>query len=113
MLVDAGVAELKQYFSEGGPILFGTDVGFQSKYDTSQEFEFMGRAMGWRDVLASLTTNPSGYFKDATKGRVEQGMQADVVVLDADPASDVHHFSQVAYTIREGKIIYSASDTAQ
>ena len=113
MLVDAGVAELKQYFSEGGTILFGTDVGFQSKYDTSEEFEFMGRAMGWRDILASLTTNPSGYFKDAMKGRVEQGMQADVVVLDADPAGDVHRFSQVAYTIREGKIIYSASGRAQ
>ncbi|WP_158793271.1 amidohydrolase family protein [Granulicella sp. L60] len=113
MLVDAGVAELKQYFSEGGPILFGTDVGFQSKYDTSQEYELMGRAMGWRDILASLTTNPSGYFKDATKGRVEQGMQADVVVLDADPAGDVHRFSQVAYTIRGGKIIYSASGRVQ
>jgi imidazolonepropionase-like amidohydrolase len=41
-LVQAGVTELKQYFSEGGTILFGTDVGFQSKYDTTQEFEFMG-----------------------------------------------------------------------
>lgn len=30
-LVQAGVNELKQYFSEGGTILFGTDVGFQSK----------------------------------------------------------------------------------
>jgi hypothetical protein len=30
-------------------------------------------------------------------------------VLDADPASDVRNLSKVAYTIREGKIIYSAS----
>src|SRR4029077_8015716 len=41
-LVQAGVSELKQYFSEGGTILFGTDVGFQAKYDTTLEFEFMG-----------------------------------------------------------------------
>jgi imidazolonepropionase-like amidohydrolase len=106
-LVDAGVSELKSYFAEGGPILFGTDVGFQSVYDTSKEYAFMGRAMGWRDILASLTTNPSQFFKQAAKGRVEKGMQADLVVLDADPASDVQNFARVAYTIRAGKIIYS------
>jgi len=60
---------LRTYFSEGGTILFGTDVGFQSKYDTSEEYEFMGRAMGWRDILASLTTNPSTFFKEAHKGK--------------------------------------------
>jgi imidazolonepropionase-like amidohydrolase len=105
-LVQAGADELKAYFSQGGTILFGTDVGFTSKYDTAQEFEFMGRAMGWRDILASLTTNPSLYFKAATKGRIEKGMDADLVVLDADPAIDVRNLAKVAYTIKGGKIIY-------
>jgi imidazolonepropionase-like amidohydrolase len=106
-LVQAGVNELKAYFSEGGTILFGTDVGFTSKYDTTQEFEFMGRAMGWKDILASLTTNPSEYFKAPTKGRVEKGMDADLVVLDGDPAADVKNLARVAYTVRAGKVIYS------
>ena len=53
-LMESGVSELKAYFDEGGTILFGTDVGFQSKFDTTEEFEFMGRAMPWRDVLASI-----------------------------------------------------------
>jgi imidazolonepropionase-like amidohydrolase len=105
-LVQAGVDELKTYFSQGGTILFGTDVGFQSKYDTSQELEFMGQAMPWRDILASLTTNPAVFFKATTKGRVEKGMDADLVILDADPASDVRNFAKVACTIREGRIIY-------
>ena len=105
-LVQAGVDELKTYFSQGGTILFGTDVGFTDKYDTSQEFEFMGRVMGWRDILASLTTNPSTFFKAPTKGRVEKGMDADLVVLDADPASDVRNMAKVACTVRGGKIIY-------
>lgn len=105
-LVRAGVDELKSYFSAGGTILFGTDVGFTSKYDTTQEFDFMGRAMGWRDVLASLTTAPAALFKASTKGRVEQGMDADLVVLDADPATDVRNFARVAYTLRKGQVIY-------
>ncbi len=109
-LVQAGVRELKQYLSEGGTILFGTDVGFHFKYDTSQEFEFMGQAMSWREILASLTTNPSEFFKATNKGRIEKGMDADLVVLDGDPATDVRNFSKVAYTIRGGKIIYSSSE---
>jgi imidazolonepropionase-like amidohydrolase len=107
-LVSNGVGQLKSYFSEGGTILFGTDVGFQSHYDTAQEFTYMGRAMGWRDLLASLTSNPSTCFKQPAKGRVEKGMTADLVVLDADPASDVRNLSKVAYTIRAGQIIYSS-----
>ena len=106
-LVQSGVDELKAYFSQGGTILFGTDVGFISKYDTTQEFEFMGRAMEWRDILASLTTNPSNFFHADMNGRVEKGMDADLVVLDADPSADVRNFAKVAYTIRRGRIIYS------
>ena len=105
-LVQAGVNEVKQFFSQGGTILFGTDVGFTSEYDTTPEYEFMGRAMPWTDVLASLTTNPSAYFKSPGKGKVEKGMDADLVVLDADPADDVRNLAKVAFTIRGGKIIY-------
>ena len=105
-LVQSGASELKSFFSEGGTVLFGTDVGFIKKYDTTQEFEFMGRAMDWRGILASLTTNPADYFKATTKGRVEKGMDADLVVLDADPAQDVRNFAKVAYTIRNGRVIY-------
>lgn len=102
----ATITQTKAFLSEGGTILFGTDVGFITKYDTTQEFEFMGRAMGWRDILASLTTNPSDYFKASTKGRVEKDMDADLVVLDADPAVDVKNFAKVSYTIRNGRVIY-------
>jgi imidazolonepropionase-like amidohydrolase len=107
-LVSAGVDELKTYFTAGGPILFGTDVDFQPKYDTTEEFALMGRAMPWRGILASLTTQPSTFFKQPAKGRVEKGMDADLVVLDADPASDVRNLAKVMYTIRGGKIIYSS-----
>jgi imidazolonepropionase-like amidohydrolase len=105
-LVDVGVNELKAYASQGGTILFGTDVGFQTVYDTAQEYEFMGRAMGWRDILASLTTVPVVYFHAPGTGRVEKDSPADLVVLDGDPAADVKNFARVAYTIRAGKIIY-------
>jgi imidazolonepropionase-like amidohydrolase len=105
--IEAGVAEVKQYSSQGGTILFGTDVGFQTTYETTREFELMGGAMSWREILASLTTSPSEFFNAAGEGRVEKGMKADLVVLDADPADDVRNFAKVDDTIRDGKVIYS------
>jgi imidazolonepropionase-like amidohydrolase len=105
-VVRSGVDELKNFSASGGVVLFGTDVGFITIYDTSLEFELMHRAISESEVLASLTTNPAAYFKAAKKGRVEKGFDADVVVLDGDPMSDVRNLAKVAYTIRAGRIIY-------
>jgi imidazolonepropionase-like amidohydrolase len=107
-LVQAGADELKAFAAAGGIVLFGTDVGFTTKYDTAEEYEYMGRAMTWSEILASLTTNPSQLFKASTKGRVEKDMDADLVVLKGDPAADVRNFGRVAYTVRAGKVIWEA-----
>ena len=85
-LVASTVNQLKAFSDNGGPVLFGTDVGFTTYYDTTLEYELMRRALSERQMLASLTTNPAQYFKAAKKGRVEKGFDADVVVLDGDPA---------------------------
>jgi imidazolonepropionase-like amidohydrolase len=105
-LLEAAVKQLTTFAAEGGIVLFGTDVGFTKLYDTSLELEFMRRALSATDVLASLTTNPAAYFKAVKKGRLEQGFDADIVILDGDPTADVRYLSKVAYTIRGGTIIY-------
>jgi imidazolonepropionase-like amidohydrolase len=105
-VVAATVDQLKQFSENGGVVLFGTDVGFTKLYDTTLEYELMHQALSGRQVLASLTTNPAQYFKAAKKGRVEQGFDADLVVLDGDPIADVHNLAKVAYTIRAGRVIY-------
>ena len=105
-LVASTVNQLRAFSDNGGPVLFGTDVGFTTYYDTTLEYELMRRALSERQVLASLTTNPAQYFKAAKKGRVEKGFDADVVVLDGDPLADVTNLANVAYTIRAGKVIY-------
>ena len=105
--VQRGVDELKSFFKEGGTILFGTDVGYTQHYDTTEEYVLMARSgMSWRDILTSLTTNPASFFKARHTGRLAAGKDADLVVLNGDPASDVRNFTQVDYTIRAGKIIY-------
>jgi imidazolonepropionase-like amidohydrolase len=105
-LVDNVVGQVKIFSDNGGTVLFGTDVGFIQLYDTTLEYELMNRALSQRQVLASLTTNPAGYFKTAKKGKVEQGFDADLVILDGDPIADVRNLAKVATTIRAGQVIY-------
>jgi imidazolonepropionase-like amidohydrolase len=100
--------QLKAFSQAGGQVLFGTDVGYIDVFDTSEEFKWMSRAgMDFKQILASLTTNPAERFGYAThSGRIANGMDADLVVLRVDPALDATGFSKVHCTIRGGRVIY-------
>lgn len=99
--------EVRAFFEVGGQILFGTDVGYLSDVDPTLEYELLSRAgLTWRDILASLTTNPANRFGESRqRGRIARGMDADLVVLRSDPASDVRAFANVMYTFRRGNVI--------
>ncbi|PYU36845.1 MAG: 4-alpha-glucanotransferase, partial [Acidobacteria bacterium] len=101
--------QLKAFSQARGQVLFGTDVGYIEQFDTSEEFTWMSRAgMTFQKILASLTTSPAQRFGYSNRsGRIAQGMNADLVVLNGDPAQSTSAFSRVRYTIRDGKVIYS------
>ena len=102
------VDQLRAYSETGGDILFGTDIGYTDHYDTTLEFTLMSQAgMNYKQILASLTTNPARRFGDSDRtGRIAKDMKADLVVLSANPAQDVTAFSKVRFTIRNGKVVY-------
>jgi len=105
--IDVGLQQVKAQAESGGDILFGTDAGFMEVYDTTQEYQLMGRVLDWRAILASLTTTPARRFGQAGQaGRVETGLRADLVVLDGDPAKDVANFAKVRDVIQSGRLIY-------
>jgi|ERR1039458_181025 imidazolonepropionase-like amidohydrolase len=111
--IDLAVHQLKVYADAGGLILFGTDVGYTDHFDTAEEYTLMARAgMTFPQILASLTTNPAERFgASGHTGRIANHMDADVTVLDGDPATNISAFSKVRYTIRDGRIIYSDHPT--
>jgi imidazolonepropionase-like amidohydrolase len=108
-VMNRAAGQLEAFSLAGGQVLFGTDVGYIQQFDTSEEFTWMSRAgMSFREILASLTTNPAQRFGYAShSGRIAKGLDADLVVLDADPSQQISAFSKVRYTIRDGKIIYA------
>ena len=89
-------------------MLFGTDVGYIEQFDTSEELVWMSRAgMNFQQTLASLTTNPAARFGySGHSGRIAKRRDADLVVLDGDPAKDVTAFSRIHQVVRGGQLIY-------
>lgn len=95
----------------GVRLLFGTDTGFLTDYDVSEEFRQLSQAgLDTDDILAMLTTTPAALFKaDAHQGRVAPGMDGDLTVLGSDPkTAGVRAFSDVRYTIRGGKQLFAS-----
>jgi imidazolonepropionase-like amidohydrolase len=104
------VGQLRAWFSSGGAVVFGTDIGAVDS-DPGGEYALMAEAgMNFRQILASLTTAPAERFGDSKQSaRVAPGLQADLVVLKDDPSKNVRALAAVQYTLRAGKIIYRDS----
>jgi imidazolonepropionase-like amidohydrolase len=66
--------EVVDYAGLGGEILFGTDVGYHQMYNPELEYQSPAKAgLSWRQVLASLTTNPARRFNEGhRRGQLNQ-----------------------------------------
>jgi len=111
--ISDAVEQVRGFAGAGGQVLFGTDVGYMTDYDTTDEFVYLARTLTPMQILATLTTAPATRWRDSERrGRVEPGMDADLIMLNGDPARDIRKFADVRCTIRSGRIIYSAASAA-
>jgi imidazolonepropionase-like amidohydrolase len=101
-------AQLRAFADGGGQVLFGTDVGYMTDYDPTDEYVFMQQAgLSYPRILAALTTAPAERFGVSTRaGRLARGFAADIVVVDGDPERDIRSLAKVRYTLRAGRVIY-------
>lgn len=112
---DSDIARIRtivaKFHQLGGQLMFGTDTGFLTDYDLTEEYRQLARAgLSYRDVIAMLTTAPAQRFRVAGhQGRIAPGMDGDLTMLSSDPASgDATAFTKVRYTIRKGQVLYGA-----
>ena len=108
-IVNESVTEFGKFAAAGGQVLFGTDVGYMTDYDPAREYELMATAgLTPMQILASLTTTPAARWKEQRRrGAIAAGLDADLVVLDADPADSPRNFAAVRCVIRRGEVIYT------
>jgi imidazolonepropionase-like amidohydrolase len=101
--------EVKSYSDIHGQIMFGTDIGYLTDYPSlTKEYGYLARAgLTFPQILASLTTTPAARLGYANRtGQIKPGMDADLTLLEGDPARDIDAFAHVALTMRNGQIIY-------
>jgi imidazolonepropionase-like amidohydrolase len=110
-IVQATIDHFRAFVAAGGRVIFGTDVGYMTDYDPAEEYALMAAAgMSPMQILASLTTEPAKAWREGERrGKLAAGMDADLVVLDADPADDPRNFAKVRCAFRQGKMVYQAS----
>lgn len=99
---------VRRFRALGGQLLFGTDVGYMTDYATEDEFGALERSgVEPRAVLRMLTSAPADRFGvGSDTGSVTVGRRADLVLLEADPMTDVRAFARVRATIRAGRVLY-------
>lgn len=107
-LLKTAQAQLNSYFKAGGTVLFGTDVGYVTDYDPTDEYVLMeASGMRFADILASLTTNPARTFGyGSCRGKIEKGYDADLVILQDDPGKEISNLSKVVMAVHKGEIIF-------
>jgi imidazolonepropionase-like amidohydrolase len=94
----------------GGKLLFGTDTGFLTDYDVTEEYQQLQLAgLTFRDVLSMLTINPVKEFHlEARAGELRVGYDGDLTVLSEDPSNgDLRKFTHVLYAVRAGRVVFN------
>jgi imidazolonepropionase-like amidohydrolase len=115
IVLGIGQAQLRAFADAGGQVLFGTDVGYMTDDDPTDEYVYMQQAgLSYARILAALTTAPADRFGAAVRtGRLARGLDADVVVLDGDPDQDIRNLAKVRTTLRGGRIIYERTSASR
>jgi imidazolonepropionase-like amidohydrolase len=107
-VLGTGEAQLQAFAALGGQILFGTDVGYMTDYDPTDEYVYMQQAgLSYAQILAALTTAPAQRFGLAARtGQLAPGLDADIAVVEGDPERDIRALARVRYTVRAGRVIF-------
>lgn len=98
----------------GVPIVASTDTGYgpNSVVRVSHELEeFVGIGMTPLQALQSATTVAGALLEVADRtGRVEPGLEADLIVLERNPLDDIRAVQDVLMVVNNGRIVVTRGD---
>ncbi|MEQ8262925.1 amidohydrolase family protein [Pseudohaliea sp.] len=102
-------AYIRALHEAGVPLLAGTDMG---PWGFSLHDELIGlveAGLSIPDVLRTATLNPARFSGvEAELGVVSQGFRADLVILDANPLTDISNTRKIHAVIQGGRIMNRA-----
>ncbi len=90
---DLAIDNVRRLYAAGIPILAGTDAGNPGTTHGASlhgELELLVHAgLSAEQALRAATSLPAEVFGMTDRGRIDMGMRADLVLLDANPARDI------------------------
>lgn len=104
----------------GVSIVAGTDDMLDTGRDPlpiiHRELEVLvsGARLTPMEALVAATRNAARAIGvESSRGTIEPGKIADIVLLTANPAEDVTNTRRIRYVIKDGRIVFDANDPAQ
>lgn len=110
------MAQVATMHRAGVRILTGTDSPLRNSppgFGLHEEMLLLVRGgMSAFDVLRAATSEPARYFGMDLLGTVEPGKAADLVLLDANPLTDIRNTRRIAAVVANGRL-FDAGDRAR
>ena len=102
---DAMLSLVKLLHDKGITVVAGTDMGFPG-YSLHRELElYVQSGLTPMEALQTASIIPAQVMKmDKTTGSIKAGKQADLLILDADPLTEIRNIRKVNTVIKEGQV---------
>ena len=99
--------------SKGVLMVFGTDAGIFNHGDNAKQFKYMVRwGMTSLEAIQAATINTAKLFGiEERVGKIEEGYQADIVGVSANPLDDISVLESTLFVMKKGKVYKKYSDS--
>ena len=115
---DIGLKNMKALHDGGVPIALGTDAGMPGTphgKSTLREMALMAQAgLTPTEILIAATANSAramGEFE--TRGTIEVGKRADLVLIDGEPWRDIAEVSNIKQTLVNGRTMFDSESPVE
>lgn len=97
---------LERAIERGVPIAFGTDAGVFPHGDNAGEFGiYVQLGMSELDALRTATIHAADLLDTPDRGRLAEGMLADIIAVPGNPLDDIEVTKDVRFVMLGGRVI--------
>jgi len=97
---------LQRAIDRGVPIAFGTDAGVFPHGENAGEFGiYVGMGMSELDALRTATIHAADLLDTPDRGRLAEGMLADIIAVPGNPLEDIEVTKDVQFVMLGGRVI--------
>jgi imidazolonepropionase-like amidohydrolase len=90
----------------GVKIAMGSDAPLIPHGENAREiYAMVERGMSVADALRAATINGAELLRLDDRGRLAEGLRADVIAVDGDPLAEIESLSRVSFVMKKGEIL--------